>query len=108
MRTDLDMGKGKMVAQGSHASVEAFLDCQRKHPDWVDRWLGEGQKKIVLKVDSKEALTMLFEEVKRLLPAKLVTDAGHTQLEPGTVTCLGIGPAPETELDRFVSRYKLL
>lgn len=108
LRTDLKMGKGKMVAQGSHASVEAYLRTCIRNPKWAELWLKEGMKKIVLKVDSKEALVALFEEAKHVLPAALITDAGHTQLEPGTMTALGVGPAPEPEIDKIFSKYGLL
>ena len=108
IRTDLEMGKGKMCAQASHAALEAFLSVSKKQPAWAETWLAEGQKKIVLQVGSKQGLVSLFEEVKRFLPTKLVTDAGHTQIPPGTVTCIGIGPAPEPEIDKFISKYKLL
>jgi PTH2 family peptidyl-tRNA hydrolase len=108
VRTDLDLGKGKIAAQVAHASVEAMLATQKAKPEWVSTWLAEGQKKVVLKVESGDALKMLFEEIRRQIPAKLVFDAGHTQVEPGTLTCLGVGPAPEPEIDRFVSNLKLL
>ena len=108
LRTDLNMGKGKLVAQGSHASIEAYLRTAKQKPEWAKLWLAEGMKKIVLKVESKEILTQLFEEARRELPVTLIQDAGHTQVEPGTVTALGIGPAPELELDKFISKYKLL
>ena len=108
LRTDLEMGKGKLCAQASHAALEAFLLTQQKEPDWAEMWLREGQKKIVLRVASAQALKDLFLEVKHEIPASLIVDAGHTQGEPGTVTALGIGPAPEPIIDKYVSRYKLL
>jgi len=108
IRTDLEMGKGKMCAQASHASLEAYIRTAKKKPEWAAPWLAEGMKKIVLKVNSKEELTALFEEVKNLIPSTLITDAGHTQVEPGTLTAMAAGPAPETEINKFFSKYKLL
>ena len=108
IRTDLNMGKGKMVAQGSHASLEAYFRTLKQKPQWAEAWLAEGTKKIVLRVETKEALTLLFEEARRELPAVLISDAGHTQVEPGTLTAMAAGPAPEPEIDKIFSKYKLL
>lgn len=108
LRTDLNMGKGKLVAQGAHASLEAFMKTQKQHPDWAELWHKEGMKKIVLKVESERALIDIFHEMKSIIPAAMITDAGHTQVEPGTKTAVGIGPAPEADLDVFVSKYRLL
>ena len=108
VRTDIKMGKGKTAAQVAHASIDAYLDTARKQPAWASGWLAEGQKKVVLKVDSEKALFLLFEGIKHTIPSKLITDAGRTQLEEGTRTCLGVGPAPEPEIDKFIKGLKLL
>ncbi len=108
LRTDLGMGKGKLVAQGAHASIEAFIRTQRKHPDWAELWHKEGMKKIVLKVDSERALIDIFQEMKDELPAAMIMDAGHTQIPSGSKTAVAIGPAPEMDIDVFVSKYRLL
>ena len=31
----------------------------------------------------------------------VITDAGHTVVEPGTKTCCGIGPDKEKEIDKI-------
>jgi len=108
LRADLEMGKGKLVAQGAHASVEAYRRTLSSKPDWAGAWLSEGMKKIVLKVKSEDELIDAFEAAKRKLPAVLITDAGHTQIEPGTHTAVGVGPAPEAEIDKLFSKLKLL
>jgi len=108
IRNDLKMGKGKIAAQASHASLEAFLLTSKKNPSAVSNWQEIGQKKVVLKVDSKDELLRLFQEVKNILPAVLIKDAGLTQLASPDVTCVGIGPIKETEVDRFTKKYKLL
>jgi PTH2 family peptidyl-tRNA hydrolase len=108
VRSDLQMGKGKLAAQSAHASLEAMEKTKRQEPDWVEEWRAEGQKKVVLKVGSKKELLELFEAAKKELPAALIKDAGLTQIEAGEPTCIGIGPAPEAEIDRFTSKLKLL
>lgn len=109
VRTDLGMGRGKLAAQVAHASVSAFLAARELRPEWASGWLAEGQKKVVVRVSSLDRLLSLKREAEvRGLPSYLVSDAGLTQLEPGTVTALGIGPAPEDEVDRLTRDLPLL
>ena len=109
VRQDIRMGKGKVAAQVAHASLSAAEDAMRKHEAWYEGWKEEGQKKIVLKVQSEEELRELFKMARSArLPAALIEDRGLTQLEPGTVTCLGIGPGPDVEIDTLTGKLKLL
>ena len=108
VRTDLKMGKGKIAAQSAHASVEALLKTQQKHFEWSEEWLQKGMQKVVLKVSSQKELVELFEKVKKELPASLIHDAGRTQVEKGSITCIGIGPAPESKIDKYTKELKLL
>lgn len=104
IRTDLKMGKGKMVAQGSHASLMAAEKSPAKK-----KWVGQGQKKIVLKASSEKELLDLNQQAKDAgLKTALVTDAGHTQIPGGTRTALAIGPAEEEDLDKICGELKLL
>ncbi len=108
LRTDLGMRKGKMCAQASHASLEAFLKTQKKDSFIADHWLREGMPKIVLKIGGEKEIIELFESAKKSVPSALIKDAGKTQVEPGSITALGLGPAPESELDRHTKQLKLL
>ena len=74
----------------------------------MQQWEGEGQKKIVLKVGSEAELFALFEAMKREIPCALIHDAGKTQLEPGTATCFGAGPAEESLINKYCKGLKLL
>lgn len=106
MRTDLKMGKGKIAAQACHAS----LDCYKKADKTkIRKWELLGQKKVVLKVSSERELLELYSIVKQTdIPCSLITDAGHTQIEPSTRTCLGIGPGSDEEIDKLTGHLKLL
>jgi PTH2 family peptidyl-tRNA hydrolase len=109
VRSDLKMGKGKLAAQVAHASLSAAEETMDRRSDWFGEWKEEGQAKIVLKVQTEEALRELYKKAKAArLPTALIEDRGLTQLEPGTVTCLGIGPGPEEELDKITGKLKLL
>jgi PTH2 family peptidyl-tRNA hydrolase len=109
VRSDLKMGKGKIAAQVAHASLSAAEEAMGKRVSWFDGWKEGGQAKVVLKVQSEEELQELFRKAKSAkLPASLIEDRGLTQVEPGTVTCLGIGPGPDDDIDRITGKLRLL
>ena len=109
IRSDLGMGKGKLAAQAAHASLSAAEMSSISRPSWYEDWKSEGQKKVVLKVGSESELDELYKMARRAkLPASLIVDRGLTQVEPGTVTCLGIGPGPDGEIDGITGKLKLL
>jgi PTH2 family peptidyl-tRNA hydrolase len=109
VRSDLKMGKGKVAAQVAHASLSAAEEARGRKARWYEGWKEGGQAKIVLKVESEEELRDLLQKAKSAgLPASLIEDRGLTQLEPGTVTCVGIGPGPEPEIDAITGKLKLL
>jgi PTH2 family peptidyl-tRNA hydrolase len=96
VRTDLDMGKGKIAAQVGHACVLGAEHVRKSNPEWFSEWW-KGQEKVVLKV-----------AIEFGMPWSEVTDAGHTQIAPGTTTCISIGPAPEERIDNITGDLKLL
>lgn len=114
------MRKGKMVAQGSHASLGAFLFAREAneprdgsiHP-WDEPlriWLEGSFTKVCVGVGSETELMRVYAEaVKASMPVKLITDAGHTEFHGvATRTCLAIGPAWSDEIDRITGDLKLL
>ena len=106
IRTDLNMGRGKIAAQCAHASLSAY----EKTP-FVKKniWKLKGQKKIVLKVNSeKELIEILKNAQLKDIKSALIRDAGHTQVEPNTVTALAIGPDEDKNIDELVCNLKLL
>lgn len=103
------MGRGKIAVQCSHAAVSAAEEAREKYPDWYETWRAEGQAKIALKVKEASFLLELERKAHALrIPAFLVRDSGLTQVPPGTITCLGIGPAPSGTLDTLTRRLPLL
>src|SRR6267378_3648364 len=89
IRMDISMSTGKLVAQGAHASLMSYFEAERKDKTITNKWLQEGEKKIVLKVDGEADLKKLHEAFKFTgVPSALVGDAGFTELPPGTITAL--------------------
>ena len=126
MRTDLNMRKGKMVAQGAHASMKAILDYSFKWGDKalciptdhsmdkkaeaIDKWLSGNFAKICVGIGSREELLELYEKAfsSNLLCA-LITDSGLTEFNGvPTNTCIAIGPAKSEEIDKITGHLKLL
>ena len=106
IRGDIRMSCGKISAQAAHAAVAAFERCDR---ETRAKWLSEGQKKVVLKVkDERSLLELKTIADARGVAAALIQDAGLTEIPPGTITALGLGPARTEELDRITSDLPLL
>ena len=107
-RADLKMGKGKIAAQAGHAAVSSAQEAFVHDKKWWEAWLFEGQRKVAVKVATEKELHELEEQAEDLgLPHALVVDRGLTQIPEGTVTCLGIGPAPEALVDKLTGKLPL-
>jgi len=109
VRRDLKLSPGKLAVQVAHASVSCALSARKNRPRWFKAWFDEGQKKVVVRVENLRELFELKEMAEaRGLTTSLITDAGRTEVEPGTVTCLGLGPAPNPEIDRLTGDLPLM
>jgi PTH2 family peptidyl-tRNA hydrolase len=107
VRDDLKLGKGKLCAQASHAVLECFM--KQKDIKLIKSWLNEGGKKVVLKVKTLKDLLAITEKAKRAgLVTALIQDAGLTEVKPGTVTCVGIGPDREDRIDKITNKLETL
>lgn len=130
MRNDLNMRKGKMVAQGSHASM-AFLTARMRkerlsdtheywyctdtiwnetHADEIDHWLKHSFRKIVCYVDSEAALDAVHEAAKVAgLTSNLIIDNGVTEFGGvATKTCIAIGPHYDDKFHGITTLLPLL
>ena len=109
VRNDLGLTKGKLAVQVAHASVNCAVQASRGQRKLYDEWYRQGQKKIVAKVPGlRELLELRSMAETRGLITSLVTDAGLTQVPPGTTTCLGIGPAEAKDVDPLTGDLGLL
>jgi len=109
VRTDLGMSVGKMVAQACHAAVMASEKSKKTRTKHWRRWLDTGGKKVALGAESLEELEALALQAEKLdIVNELVQDAGHTEVPPGTVTCLGLGPDQAMKIDSVTGDLPLL
>jgi peptidyl-tRNA hydrolase, PTH2 family len=121
MRNDLNMRKGKMIAQGSHAAmmflVEPLLAAARdaEHAFRVNaeawEWLASARmSKICVRVDSEaELLEIAAKAGAAGLLVHVITDAGLTEFGGvPTRTCAAIGPASASSIDPITGHLKLL
>lgn len=99
VRADLKLSPGKMAAQVAHAAVLCTLKSDRI---LVNDWLSSGSKKTVLKVKN-DAELYKYQKAARDhgLKCEMITDAGRTEIAPGTETCLAIGPELEEKIDKI-------
>ena len=95
VRNDLKLSKGKAAAQ-------------KKHPSEFTSWNSAGQKVSVLKVDGERDL-FEFKAIAEHqgITCSIVCDAGRTEVDPGTYTCLGIGPEKQSVLDKITGDLKM-
>jgi peptidyl-tRNA hydrolase, PTH2 family len=102
----LKLPKGKLAAQVAHAAVGAFLEANEQRQK---QWLVEGMPKVVLRGnDAEELIELQTLALRHYIPACLIRDAGRTVVPSGTVTCLGLGPADDVEVDAVTGKLKLL
>lgn len=128
MRKDLGMRKGKMIAQGAHASMKVFLDYMDRvviedtPEDIVVKrlkyladspelhWLEGVFTKICVSVKSEEELLEVYEKARAAkIPCALIEDLGHTEFYGvPTKTCCAIGPWHAEEIDQITGHLDLL
>jgi len=119
MRKDLGMRKGKMIAQGAHASLKVLTDRGRasdEHTFTIDltpamtAWLTGRFTKVCVSVDSEEALDAVVARAQAAnVPVALIVDSGKTEFHGvPTKTCCAVGPAWADEVDAVTGELPLL
>ncbi|WMV58910.1 hypothetical protein MTR67_052295 [Solanum verrucosum] len=109
VRNDLKMGKGKIAAQCSHATLGLYKKLHNRAPKALNsRWEMCGQVKVVVKIESEDDMLVLQERAKSInIPTHITIDAGRTQIAPNSRTVMAIlGPADM--VDNVTGGLKLL
>ena len=108
-RKDLKLSPGKLAVQVAHAAVVCSFETKKNNIKWFRKWMDEGAKKVVVKTDSIDDFFTLKKKASDLkITSYLVTDAGHTEIPIGTITVLGLGPAPDNIIDQVSGELPLL
>lgn len=113
MRTDLQMTKGKMIAQGSHAVLALANEIKdsgiQEQQELLNTWYNESFAKVCVRVDSQTALEEIHDAaLENGIPVKLITDNGWTMFKgQPTDTCIALFGRSE-DLDKLTGCLKLL
>jgi len=123
LRKDLKMRKGKMVAQGAHASMAVLLkegfieEWERGERQYrirlskeMEAWIIGIFTKICVSCDSEEELLSLHKQAEDAgLVCSLIQDAGLTEFDGvPTYTAVAIGPANSEDIDKITGELSLL
>lgn len=118
VRKDLNMRKGKMVAQGAHAAMKVLLDrggidgetFTFSLTEPMRQWLGGRFAKICVGVQDEAALLAIVEKAREAgVPVALITDSGATEFHGvPTNTCCAVGPAWAEDVDAITGGLPLL
>jgi len=119
VRTDLFMSQGKIAAQVSHACLGAYRLALEADPAMAFTWIDAFGEKIVVCAaptydeGSKESQLHFLQSTRRAasnagVVTYIVHDAGRTEVEPGSITVLALGPAYSSRIDQYTRHLKLL
>jgi peptidyl-tRNA hydrolase len=65
-------------------------------------------KIVVYGADDAALLALETAAQQRQIPNSLIRDAGRTIVPAGTVTCIGLGPAPRESIDALTGTLPLV
>lgn len=123
VKSSLNMSSGKACAQCGHAVQHIILeyiklevismkkgltfhlpDTMIEHISLTTEWLHNGSRKVVLRADDKE-----FEKVKEEFAHNcyVVSDAGKTELAPGTETTIALWPQYKNQVSKTIKRLQV-
>lgn len=109
IRGELRITPGKAAVQIAHAAVMLTERASARVPALVEAWRRQGQKKIALVAPTLDDLERIERAARsRGIVTVWVDDAGLTEVPAGTRTCLGLGPAPDGQLDPITGALGLL
>jgi PTH2 family peptidyl-tRNA hydrolase len=118
IRKDLKVRKGKMIAQGAHASLRAILGLARREGSNLvipldernESWLTGRCKKIAVSVNSEAELLAIYTQATAAgMITALIQDAGLTEFGGvPTYTAVAVGPDRDDRVDIITGSLPLL
>ncbi len=118
VRRDLNMRKGKIVAQCAHAAMKFLADQYDGYNHTLTAqltpvqraWLTGAFAKVVVYVESeKEMLDLVAAAQQAGVDVRSVIDEGRTEFHGvPTLTCCAFGPDDVSKLDQVTGHLKLL
>ena len=106
VRTDLQMSCGKTCVQVAHASIDSYM---LSNPITRKAWHHEGQRKIILQVDSENDLIAIEKKTNdNGLYCARIYDMGLTEIPPNTLTAIGIEIETDEKVNPITKGIKLL
>ena len=111
VRKDLAMSVGKIASQVAHACLQLATNVENNssRKQLIQEWQENSNEKIVvLECSTLECMLSLQSKASELgVPFAPIADAGRTEVEPGTITCIAIGPNYEHIIDKITGHLKL-
>lgn len=105
---------GKLLAQACHSVLGFVWDNMKgkkisfELSDVQYKWVQEGQTKIALKAKDEKEMVEIFQKAKTMgLEAHMITDAGHTEFDGPTKTCVAIGPDYSDKINKVTGNLSL-
>jgi len=101
VNSELNMSAGKVAAQVAHVATIIAVGKNNKRWDLFWQWYELDQKKIILRGKQKD--------LEKLIDAGFyyIRDNGLTEIEKGSLTCVGLEPMPKSEAQKYVKRLQL-
>ena len=100
---DLNMSSGKIAAQVAHVAVNIAVAELTLFIDNFLLWKNKyNQKKIILSAHEKDLIKLKEQGFY------FINDIGLTEIEPNSLTCVGLGTMLKSEAQKYVKRLQLL
>jgi PTH2 family peptidyl-tRNA hydrolase len=104
VNSDIKMSKGKVAGQVGHAVCSYMYHKAPHEKDLINIYMASNQTKVIL--SCSEFYLHEFEKQGFVT----IRDAGKTELEPNTLTCVNIGIVDKDnnfDIQEFLSKLKL-